>query len=349
MTAPVVGELRRRRPNLRLTIQTSVPRPFLETRYGADFNHVAEIADFGLRMTSAIGVDLDASAAAYAKLHAHWPAMVEREAARLRAAAPDLVLANVPYVTIAAAARAGIGVVALSSVEWADMYRHYLGHRPEAAAILTQMVEAYAGAEVFLRPAPAMDMPSLANVRDIGPVAVRGRRRRTEAMARLGLGEGTRLGLIAFGGIDHAMDVAGWPRLEGWAWLSSLPVPDDRQDFRAWETAGLSFSDLAASVDVIITKPGYGTFTEAAMAGTPVLYVPRPDWPECPHLDHWLEANTRALATSLQTMLGPALEAQLQKLFSLPAPPLAEASGINEAVAVLEESLNRVSEICERS
>ncbi|TAN60870.1 MAG: hypothetical protein EPN20_13195, partial [Magnetospirillum sp.] len=32
MTAPVVTELRRRRPGLRLTIQTGVPRAFLESR-----------------------------------------------------------------------------------------------------------------------------------------------------------------------------------------------------------------------------------------------------------------------------------------------------------------------------
>ena len=103
MTAPVIDALRRLCPDLRLTIQTGVPRDFLETRYGPDFVYVADIPDFGFKMLSSTQVDLEASAQGYKDLHAHWPKVVEREAERLREAAPDLVLANAPYVTIAAA------------------------------------------------------------------------------------------------------------------------------------------------------------------------------------------------------------------------------------------------------
>lgn len=349
MTAPVVTELRRRRPGLRLTIQTGVPRAFLESRYGSDFTYVDDIPDFGLRMISATEVDLDASAKGYVDLHGDWPAVVEREARRLRAAAPDLVLANVPYVTIAAAALAGIPVVALSSLQWVDIYRRYLGDRPEAALIGAEMAAAYNAAAAFLRVTPAMTMPSLTNLVEIGPVGNCGTARPAELRAALEVGEGIRIGLIAFGGIDHVLDLARWPVLPGWLWLSSLAVPPDRPDVRPWPAGGLSFSDVLASSEVVVTKPGYGTFVEAAMAGVPVLYVPRPDWPECPALDDWLRRYVRALPVELGSLLGPGLEIQLQKLFSLENPSVATLDGNDQAACLLERMLDGYGPICERS
>ena len=194
MTAPIVHALRKLRPDLRLTIQTCVPREFLEERYGPDFHYVPEIPDFGLMMLSATTVDLDGSAERYRRLHADFDQIVGREAARLREARPDVVLANVPYVILAAAARAGVPAVVLSSLQWADIYRHYLGDRPEAEAIWSEMRDSYNSAQVFLRVTPAMEMPSIANAVDIGTVAARGRNRRGE------LGKG-RLGLVA---VDRA-------------------------------------------------------------------------------------------------------------------------------------------------
>lgn len=349
MTAPVVNELRRRRPKMRLTIQTGVPRAFLETRYGRDFTHVEDIPDFGLKMLSSTQVDLEASAEGYAALHADWPAVVEREARRLRAAAPDLVLANIPYVTIAAAAKAGIPVVALSSLEWADIYRHYLGERPEAARIGAEMAQAYHQAATFLRVTPAMAMPSLTNLMEIGPVGMCGVARRGALHAAVAAGQGDRVGLIAFGGIDHALALERWPSLPGWIWLSSLESPADRGDILPWQAAGLPFSDVLASADVVITKPGYGTFVEAAMAGVPVLYLTRPDWPECPALDNWLRGHGRALAVDVGTLLGPGLATQLQELFSLEIPPLAVATGNDQAALALENALDGGRPACERS
>lgn len=344
MTAPVIAALRRRRPDLRLTIQTAVPRTFLEERYGPDFHHVPEIPDFGLKMLSATRVDLDASAAAYRKLLAEFDPLVEVEAERLRQARPDVVLANVPFVTLAAASRAGIPSVALSSLNWADIYRHYLGDRPEADAVWSVMRVSYHAALAFLRVTPAMDMPGLNNVIDIGTVARLGRNRRDEID---GMRPG-RVGLVAFGGIDHDLPMAKWPRVEGWTWICAHDCPPDRDDIRSLRDVGLPFSDLAASVDVIVTKPGYGTFSEAGLSGTPVLYVARPDWPETPAMDNWLMAHTKARAVSLEQLLGD-LDGQLQMLFSSPEQQVGKAEGNEQAAEFIDRILSAEIGICERS
>lgn len=338
MTAPLVAELRRRRPGLRLTIQTTLPAEFLATRY-SDFDHVAEIADFGFRMTSAVAIDLEASADAYLAQHADFPALVARETERLAAASPDLVLANVPYVTIAAAAAAGIPVAAFSSLNWADLVDHYLGGRAECAALRAEIRASYALADVFLRPSPAQAM-TLPNIHDIGPVARLGRNRCEDIRRTLGLGRETRLGLIAFGGVDHRLPLERWPPLPGWHWLSSVPETPTRPDMAPWQVAGIPFTDLLPSMDLIVTKPGYGTFSEAGLAGIPVLFEPRLDWPEAPPLEKWLAQHTKCLPATAEEMVGGALPALLQKLFSQSSRPLARPTGVAEGVDVLERLLD---------
>jgi len=267
---------------------------------------------------------------------------VNREARRLAAARPDLVLANVPYVTIAAAHQAGIPVVAFSSLNWADMADHYLGHLPECTRVRAEIRASYEKAALFLRATPGQPM-TLSNVRDIGPVARLGRNRYEEIRARIGAAPGERLGLIAFGGIEHNLPLDRWPRLDGWRWLSALQEVPSRPDMAIWTEAGVPFADLLPSVDLLVCKTGYGTFSEAGLAGIPVLYEARPDWPEAPPLEQWLARHTRCLPATTEQMLGPDFPMLLQRLFSLPIPPLAQPTGVAEGAEIIANHLPQVA------
>lgn len=343
MTAPLVAELRRRRPGLRLTIQTELPRAFLATRYGSDFELVDSIPDFGMVMTSAVGVDVPASAAAYARLAARWPDLVAAEAARLARARPDLVLANVPPLSLAAAAAAGIPSVAFSCLNWYDLYRHYCGDRPEAPAVLARLGEAYGAARLFLRCAPAMAM-TLPNCHDVGPVAALGRRRGRELRTKLRMPAETRVGLLAFGGIDYRLDLTRWPAVPGWVWVSALnEAPPVRPDMAAWQETGIPFADLIASVDLVVTKPGYGTYTEVALAGIPVLAVPRPGWPESEPFNAWLAGHTRCLEVAPERLTSPELPALLDTLFAQNPRPAAAPTGVAEAADAVDRILMGVA------
>ena len=148
------------------------------------------------------------------------------------------------------------------------------------------MLAAYRSARAFLRVTPGMPMAALDNLHDIGPIAALGRRH------DLGL-NGDKAVLIAMGGVAHQLPVDHWPRAPGVRWLVAADWQCTHPDAVAYESFGLSFTDLLCSVDAVITKPGYGTFTEAAANGTPVLYQRRADWPEQDCLIDWLHGNGR--------------------------------------------------------
>ncbi len=337
MTAPVIRELKKLCPNLRLTIQSGgLPFDFLRDRFAMPFDVVEETADFGLIMESATGVRVAESALAYEHLHENLPMLIDREKMRLSAAAPDLVLSNVSYVTIAAARQSGIAAVALCSLNWADLYWYHCADRPQADKIHEQILECYRQAVLFLRPAPAMPMPDL-QTRLIGPIALHGENRRSELNERLGLGEHERLGIAAFGGLSMAFDMNRWPSLPGWHWLvDGVRGGINRPDMHAWQAFDYPLVDLIRSSDLIVSKPGYNTFSEAGVNGVPLLWVERPNWPENLYLDLWLKSNGKCETITTRDLFDRhSFEKAIDDLLSQSVPVVSFPDGAREAADIL--------------
>lgn len=337
--APVLNALHATRPDLEFLIWSGVPNAALAARVTAPFELRPEPADVGLAMHDAVRVDLARSRDAYLEFHQDWEARVAREADWLRVQRVDAVLADVACLPLAAAARAGLPGVALCSLNWVDIAAAYLAEQPGMARVLEQMAAAYRSAQVFLRATPAMPMGWLDNLETVPPIAARGVDGRVELRARLGLAESQRLVLIGFGGIAHQA-AAPLPLLDGVCWLTPDDWPAGRADLISFSRAGLSFIDLVASADALVTKVGYGSFVEAAAASLPVLYIDRPDWPETPFLAAWLRDHGRAAAITESELFTPAIGDHLDQLWRLPPRPRVEPVGAAVAARRLLEILD---------
>jgi hypothetical protein len=339
-TAPVLNALRAQLPALQLTVRCGLPQEVLARRIAGPFVHQQAEDDFGMVMHDALEVDVGASAARYAAFHHDWERRVATVARELEQAAPDLILADIPYLTLAAAARAGIPAVAMCCLNWADIYGYYCHALPEAGRIRAQMLAAYNSAAVFLRTEPAMPMPGLDNLHDIGPLALTGNARREEIDARCGLAADERLVLVVMGGIAFRPPLERWPLTPGVRYVMQRDWQPRRGDVLIQEELGLPFADVLASCDAVLTKPGYGTFAEAACAGVPLLYVPRVDWPEEPWLVRWLERQVPCAAVPREEFDRGAFLPRLQALWQPPRPAACAASGVLQAAALLRARLS---------
>ncbi len=326
ITAPVLNALQKISPNLRLTVRSSAPPAKLRQRIRMPFDLIEAATDFGYVMIDATRIDLAASAIAYHQAHSDWAFQVRQEADFLNQLKPDLVLTNVSYLPLAGAASAGIPSLSLCSLNWADLFQHFFGHEPWAAKIHTEMLSAYRSAQKFLRVTPGMVMPDFEHVQAIAPIAAIGQKH------KLGLGDSKAI-LIAMGGITHRLPVENWPRLPGVRWLLPAEWQCTHPDAIPLESFGLSFSDLLCSVDAVITKPGYGTFTEAAYNGTPVIYQRREDWPEQACLIAWLNDNARCQEVDEPALQRGDLQNTLSQLFNQPSRDTPQPGGIEQAAA----------------
>lgn len=338
-SAPVLNALTTLRPDVHLIVRSVLPHDRLAARIRAPFEHLPAAADCGLHMRDALRVDVPASLTAYGEFHRDWEARVLAEARWLASLEIRAVFSNVAYLPLAAARLRGLPSVGLCSLNWADIFAHCfaesLGNDPGPRGWLAQMRAAYGSATAFLRPEPSMAMEDLPHRVAIPPIAARGRAQAAALRQRLMVSDTQRLVLIGMGGVAYRPPMEGWPPAEDIVWL----VPDEwavsRRDARPFSATGLSFIDMLASSDALVTKPGYGSFTEAAVHGLPVLYLPRWDWPESAVLETWLHAHTRAAPLDEAVLSAGGLAEPLRALWRVPAPPCPPADGAEAAARYL--------------
>ncbi len=333
--ATVLNALWRKRPDIERVVRTAVPEAVVRERIEGDFRYCHAADDFGMAQHSALAVDVAASAARYRAAHTDWRGRVAATARELEQLAPDGVLADVPYLTLAGAAEAGIPALAMCCLNWADIYGHYCADLPESGPILAQMQAAYGSAHAFLRTEPAMPMSWLPNARDIGPIMAPGQNRRAAIDAAHGTA-GLQLVLVAWGGLHLRLPLAQWPASPAVRYIVPREWRVERADCLTMEAIALPFTDLVASVDLLITKPGYGSFTEAAGSGVPVLYVPRDDWPESPYLEAWLQQQGRCRRVSAEALSAGRFQEPLEALLAAGRHRPVKASGVAGAVEAIE-------------
>jgi hypothetical protein len=334
-SAPVINSLRRVLPGLRLTVASTLGAERLHARIDGEFDIEARALDVGFEMQDAFRVARSASADAYRAFHAGWEPRLAETRAWLARERPDLVLANAAYLPLAAAAHLGIPAFGMSSLNWADLVAHVFAGEAWMPSIHAQMLEAYRSATAFIKLTPGMAMPDLPNGRWAGPVARLGIRRHDELRARCGAARGDRIVLVAFGGIDARLPMEDWPFPPALHWLVPGAWQVQHPRVTPIEALGWDFSDLIASVDAAIGKPGYGTFVEAACNATPMLYATRPGWPEQDALIPWLHQHARAREVDARALHRGDLAAELEGLWRQPAPRPARASGADEVAALL--------------
>ena len=323
-TAPILNLLHERMPGLHLTVRSVVPLSHLRSRIHAPFTHLPSEGDIGMVMSSALDVSVEDSRAAYRAFHADWDARIENESVLLRELGADMVFSNVGYLPLAGAQRAGIPNAALCSLNWADIYSHYCGDD----AIAAQIRAYYSNADAFMRTTPGMAMRDLPNLVPVAPIAALGNNRRDELDRRLKLAKDEKLVLVSMGGIASRLPIERWPHIPRVRWLIQESWHVTHADAIVLESLPMNFNDLLASCDILLCKPGYGSFTEAACSGTPVLFVDRPDWPEAPALVEWLHQNGVCREVTREQLERGGIAHALDELWSVPAvtPPIAKGA-----------------------
>jgi hypothetical protein len=333
-TAPILNLLHERIPGLLLTVRSTVALSHLRSRIHAPFNHLQSSGDIGMVMSSALDIRIEDSRETYRAFHADWEKSISAEASLLLDLGADAIFSNVGYLPLAGAQRAGLPNVALCSLNWADIYRHCCGDDDIAA----QIHNCYAAANAFLRASPGMAMNDLPNLVPVAPIATVGINRRDELNRLLRLSTDDRLVLVSMGGIDSRLPVDRWPRIDGVRWLVQNSWQVNHPDAIILESLPINFSDVLASCDALLCKPGYGSFVEAACSGTPVLYVHRPNWPETHALEEWLKQRGVCREISREQLEAGNFAEELTAIWRAPQPAQVNPNGAEQVVNWLDRN-----------
>jgi UDP:flavonoid glycosyltransferase YjiC (YdhE family) len=339
--AAVAAALGRRRRDLDLEIRSAVPRWFFEASLDVPFRHLDERWDVGLVQRGPLEEDLPATLAALGRLWAGDG--VERAAARLVAARPDLVVTDAAPLAVEAARHAGLPVVLIESFTWDWIYRGYLAAEPGFGEWIERLAPIAARADLRLRPEPACG-DSAGHPR-LAPIARAPKSRREEIRARLRVAPERAMVLVSMGGV-----VGGLGRLERCRELDGVDfvVPGGAASERRSGNVVLlphrtpvAHPDLVAAADVVVGKLGYSTVAEAFAAGTRFAYLPRPAFRESAVLADFVRARLPSLALDAAAFADGRWVDALPELLARPRPAPGDASGAEAAAEAIGALLPR--------
>ena len=330
--APVCNALHTLRPDVELTLWSALPIDTLRQRISAPFAHIAAPCDIGFVMHDALSVDVPASWQRYRQREQQWSAQLAAACDRVRQHKPDLIVSDVGDMPLAVGQALGIPTVAMSSLNWADLARHYFADFPHSDDVLARLDHIYAQTMLALRLTPGMPMHGRREL-IMPPIGAVSR------FDRIITGQHLRNALpfpeqpcilVGLGGIETPLPWADWPVQSAFNLLVAnqpiLPAQGDPargivNADRLRQQSRWSFCDLLAGCDAVICKPGYGTFVEAALANVPVLYIRRNDWPEQPVLIDWLQQHACCAELAMDNLRQGHFNDALHALFAQPTKP----------------------------
>ena len=339
---PVLNALHRLVPGLRVFLRTAVPPSFFKDRLFPPWDVSPVQQDVGCVQNGPLRIDVEATWQEHHRFHSSWEERLRTELEAMRAAGPNVVLADTPYLALAAGKAAAIPTIALASLTWDLVLSQYVAPSSiDSRTILQSIRQAYGEADLALRINPAPKMESFQRVIDIGPIAEPAPSARERLTEFLELAPGEQTVLVGFGGIP--LDSLPFNRLEqltGYRFIFDGWIPSESRRFVAATSLPFSFRTLMASVDIIMTKPGYGTLVEAVALQIPMVYVRRYNFADEQPLVDYLHRYGRGVELSMSDFTQGRWLPALSEVLDLPptiAPP--SPTGAREAATELKKFL----------
>lgn len=273
-----------------LIIKTTSPAWFWQSELKRPFTLIADTYDVGCVQKDSITIDIDATRVAKQTMDNKNRARFDAEKRWLEEVGAKVVVSDVAAFPLMVAATHEIPALLVANFTWVDIYEPFPGFE----SILARLRAAYGHADLLIETGLSLPMSYIPNRVEAGLVARVGRDRRAE----LPYNE-KRLALIYAG--NWGLPIA-WERLRDfpdWHFLTLTPPGSVRPpNLTALPREQMPHEDIVASVDVVISKPGYGIVGECLANGTPLLYGPRPEFAEYAALDAALSSWKGGLKVS---------------------------------------------------
>jgi hypothetical protein len=291
--------------------------------------------DVGMVQKDSIRVDVAATLDQAWQLVDERPKLVDYEAEMLRGENADLVVADIPSIPIEAASEAGIPAVAVGNFSWDWIYSPFIVRDPRWRPVVKLFEEGYRKAKLLLKLPFSPTMSVFPHHVDIPLLAKPGRARRAELVKMTGADAGKRWVLLSFTSLDW--DETALRTVEALADFEFFTVkPLDwagRKNIHSIDRMQIGFSDVLASADMVVTKPGYGILSDCVANEKPIVYADREDFIEYLLLERELKRYLRNVHVPAADLYAGRLGAALAAIESVPAPKETLAGGGAEKAA----------------
>ncbi len=332
----ILGALLAAHPGVKVTVTTDLPAGFLRSRVQSGNLVVRPGAfDVGMVQKDSIRVDVEATLAGTLELLEERDRLVDYEAEMLRGESADLAVADIPSIPIEAAAEAGIPAVAVGNFSWDWIYSPYIARDPRWRKVIRSFEEGYRKSKLLLKLPFSPAMPIFPRHVDIPLLAKPGRARRVELAQMTGADENKRWVLLSFTTLEwNEAALREVERLGDFEFFTVKPLDwPGRKNIHSIDRMKIGFSDVLASSDVVVSKPGYGILSDCVANAKPMVYADRDDFIEYPLLEEELKRFLKNVHIPAADLYAGRLDDALAAIEEAPAPPETLAAGGAEKAA----------------
>jgi hypothetical protein len=311
-SALVISAIRRLNPEIPLWVRTSAP-PWL---FPSDVAVEPSELDLGVLQRGSLHVRPRDTLEEYARLIRSEELRIENEIGLARTRPITCVVADIPSAAFEVASKLDVPSIGVANFCWHWVYQPYARRFPELAHVVRHIERQEGLATVLLRLPFAWDFNCFQRIRDVPLIGRSAEHSRSETRMRLGIEAERRVALLSFGG--YGFDGLGQEqlnRLKDWLFLTteSTNPPGRRKNIQNVVQPNLSYVDILAASDVVVTKPGFGIVSDALVNRISVLYSDRGEFREYGVLARGLRSLGRAKYIPRPDLergrLGPYLEA----------------------------------------
>jgi hypothetical protein len=269
-------------PHLNVQIISDLPPVFLSNRIGSVRNPIRPGSfDVGMVQLDSIRVDVDATLDRVEQLCSRRKELVVQELDYIRRMKFDLVVVDIPAIPLESAALAGIPGMAVGNFGWDWIYSGFAVQNRRWTGTVKVFQEQYGCADLLLRLPFSERMAAFHHIEDVPLVASPGKNRRSEIAEISGCNPDKKWILLSFTTLswndDSLASVEGIANCE---FFTVRPLAWKRSNIHPLERDHVTFSDVVASVDAVISKPGYGIMSDCIANDKPLIYADRSDFLE---------------------------------------------------------------------
>jgi hypothetical protein len=278
--------------------------------------------DLGMCQIDSIRVDVPSTLAQIRALYSRRAEYVEREGAYLKSQGIGMVVVDIPATPIEAAASIGIPRVAVGNFSWDWIYSEFMDQDPGWKPIVDMFGEQYAKTDLLLRLPFCDSMQAFPHVEDIPLVSSPGKCRRSEIADRMQCDPDKKWILLSFTTLEWSEQALGCvERLTEYEFFTVDPLRWERGNIHPIDRSQMPFSDVLASTDAVISKPGFGILSDCIANKKPLIYADRSNFLEYPILVAAIEKYIKHVHIPTAKLYRGDLEESLHALWTTPDPP----------------------------
>ena len=188
-------------------------------------------------------------------------------------------------------------------------------------AALGKIEKDYGKADLLLRLPFAEPMKAFRRIEDIPVVASPGRPRRDDLVRLTGCSPQKKWVLLSFTTLDwNEAALGNVESIENYEFFTVKPLEWKRRNIHPVDREKISFSDVLASVDVVISKPGFGLISECVVNRKPLVYSDRADFREYAILVESIDRYLRNQHIPSRELYAGDLKESLDAVWTRPEP-----------------------------